>query len=194
MATYTNYKCPNCGFSFSGGYRNFGIGTNLGPEEMECPSCHLVVKTGKKPYSKMSSTERSNYWFLVIVQALINGIVVSLFATLLVGENLILGFLIGYLITIPLMIVFSKNQINKLENALKNKDRELFIPDNEEKSVKRVLTKEQAKQKDELMRKLVKDKDYINESLEIFKKYNGEEQEKKLGELTDKFMKKHLDK
>ena len=122
MAVYTNTKCGNCGYSFSGGYE-VGRTSILGPSFISCPKCFTVNKTKAKPYSKF--TPFNHFWFWsgriihIIIRGFILGSLLSLgLCYLAESENEILiiwGISIG-LIAVSIWNYFSiKYEIKQIE-------------------------------------------------------------------------------
>lgn len=142
MSYYINIKCPKCRFSFSSGYRQTGIKSNLGLPFLKCPNCELVCKTENKIYSMMTPEEKSTYISSRIVQSLINafGIFIGLFvlaiATGIIDENeLGLELCYPYLVVIGILSILcsfllsyfvDKRCIKKLEKIYHNKAKDYF--------------------------------------------------------------------
>ena len=85
MARYTNIKCGNCNYSFTGGYTP-GRKSILGASKVECPKCFVINSTSSKPYSQFSLWNLILFWFGRITSTLILG--------------LMYGGIFGYLISL----------------------------------------------------------------------------------------------
>lgn len=85
MARFTNIKCGNCNYSFTGGYAS-GRKSILGESKVECPKCFVINSTSSKPYSQFSLWNLILFWFGRITSTLILG--------------LIYGGILGYMISL----------------------------------------------------------------------------------------------
>jgi hypothetical protein len=91
MARYTNLKCGNCSYSFTGGYSP-GYQSALGVSKIKCPKCLTINKTSAKPYSQFNIIDLFAFWFGRIIRILLLGIMYG-------G---LLGYGIGSLFNTPL--------------------------------------------------------------------------------------------
>jgi hypothetical protein len=73
MARYTNLKCGNCGYSFTGGYSP-GNQSVLGASRIKCPKCYTVNKTNAKPYSQFGLGDNIVFWVGRIIRMVILGL------------------------------------------------------------------------------------------------------------------------
>tara|TARA_B100000795_G_C22704234_1_gene400904 strand:- start:77 stop:928 length:852 start_codon:yes stop_codon:yes gene_type:complete len=72
MAKYTNLKCGNCGYSFTGGYSP-GNKSVLGPSRVKCPKCRIVNSTSSKPYSQFKFSDYLVFWTGRVISMLLLG-------------------------------------------------------------------------------------------------------------------------
>ena len=85
MATYTNIKCGNCGYSFSDGYQ-VGAISLLGVSRLKCKKCSTVNTTNSKPYSQFNSFQIVTFWIGRALRALLFGFMYGSFVGLGVSE------------------------------------------------------------------------------------------------------------
>ncbi|MBM4027210.1 MAG: hypothetical protein FJ280_17655 [Planctomycetes bacterium] len=121
---YRNTKCPYCRYSFTSGYAALGPGlSNLGVPHLKCPQCGGVCKTGLKPWSLMSPSEKTVYFILRFIQSIPNAIFLG--ALMMMGiemglkieMSLTAGFALGWSVSIILIILHGRNSIKDIEEA-----------------------------------------------------------------------------
>jgi|GEM_PF-1530021 uncharacterized protein with PQ loop repeat len=99
MATWTNIKCGNCGYSFTDGYQ-VGSKSLLGVSRLKCKKCSTINITNSKPYSKFNSSQLITFWIGRVLRALLFGFMYGSFAGMGISE------LFG-LSSDPIIIVFA---------------------------------------------------------------------------------------
>lgn len=136
MGFYINIKCPECGYSFSHGHQRIGIKSSLGLPFLKCPKCKSTLRTGRKVWSTMNESERTEYIFNRVIQTLINAFAIFI---ILIAINEVLGInyeSVGVLASnIVLALVISgiviyynsRNIINKLEKIYREKNRKYYF-------------------------------------------------------------------
>jgi len=80
MATYKNYKCSNCYYSFTNGFKPAGTTDNftrLGPEYLVCVKCGTKNMTGKIPFTKMNVIEKVWVMFCLLLTYILYGCLIS---------------------------------------------------------------------------------------------------------------------
>jgi hypothetical protein len=83
-----NILCPYCGYSFTGGYKNFvGTGSLLGVPYMRCGNCQKLCDTGKLAWSQMNPfgklMEISVALFKTFFSAMLFSLIIGLILALL---------------------------------------------------------------------------------------------------------------
>ncbi len=85
MGTYKNYRCGNCNYSMTNGFKSAGTLDNLtrlGPEYIKCHKCGTKNYTKRLPFNKMNVIEKAWVCFCLFFTYTIYG---SLISFMLVG-------------------------------------------------------------------------------------------------------------
>lgn len=122
MARYTNLKCGNCGYSFTGGYA-VGNPSKLGASKVKCPKCSCVNKTSSKPYSKFTFFDHIVFWsgkiFRMLVLGFIYGSLLGFGISKLLnsnsGEIIYIGSIVGIVANVVYNYFNIKYQITEVE-------------------------------------------------------------------------------
>lgn len=72
MARYTNIKCGNCAYSFTGGYAP-GYQSRLGVSRVKCSQCSTINRTSSIPYSQFKRIDYFVFWVGRILRILFKG-------------------------------------------------------------------------------------------------------------------------
>jgi hypothetical protein len=164
MARYTDLRCGNCNYSFTGGY-SVGRLSRLGPTRIKCPKCSSTNQTNSKPYSQFKLFDLLYFWTGRIISTIVLGALYGGLLAFIIGS--FLGYytqsfgLGGGLIGIIGNIIFNyygiKHQIKKIEIE----ESEFETPEMEKERIKRAASK-----------KLSRVDDLKNKLLETFPEYN----------------------
>lgn len=122
MARYTNLKCGNCGYSFTGGYSP-GNQSVLGASMIKCPKCFVVNKTSAKPYSQFGLGDIIVFWFGRVIRLVFLGLLYGAMLGYGLGEMIddyseeliVIGMILGLLGNIIYNYYKIKSEINEAE-------------------------------------------------------------------------------